>query len=133
MAIEQVIGTIPALTEAPNPLTDTPEQFDTKAYPYTVSQNQANEAMILRVGELNTFATQANSLADEVNDAKDATIIAKNEAELARDEAVGAVATLPDGIINDNTVSATDTWSSPKIDEEKQDTLVSGTNIKTIN
>ena len=37
------------------------------------------------------------------------------------------------GIINDGTVSATDTWSSEKIDADKQDTLVSGTNIKTIN
>lgn len=38
--------------------------------------------------------------------------------------------------INDGTVSPTDTWSSQKIDglfDTKQDILVSGTNIKTVN
>lgn len=35
--------------------------------------------------------------------------------------------------INDGTVSTTATWSSQKIDTDKQDTLVSGTSIKTVN
>lgn len=48
-------------------------------------------------------------------------------------QAQAAVAVLPDGTINDLMIAADKTWSSAKIDSAKQNTLVSGDNIKTVN
>ena len=115
--ITQHIGTVRTLADAPNPLTDTQEVFDQKGYAYTQSQKDVNADMQARVTELNTFAGQANVLASEVNTAHEETLI-------ARDEAVGAVATLPEGIINDGVVSPTDTWSSQKILAQAQATAL---------
>ena len=58
------------------------------------------------------------------------------EAAQSAIEAAAAVATLPEGTMNDALTTLTNTWSAIKIDSEignKQDTLVSGTNIKSIN
>lgn len=65
--------------------------------------------------QLNTFATEANALAVEVND--NAVLAEDYAAEAAQSaiKAAAAVATLPDGIINDATITLTDTWSSSKI------------------
>ena len=117
MAITQTITTIPT---AGHRGVDARETFVTK-------QEAFQDALTdTTVTQLNNFATQANTLATEVNNkevsavtAKDNAVLAQVAAELARDEAVGAVSTLPDGIINDGTVSATDTWSSEKIDSTK--------------
>lgn len=115
--ITQIISTVTTLPSPPNP--NVPSTFDDLAYPYTVAQNAFGLDVNDMATELNTFATQTNAVRDEVNTARDDAVTAKEAAELARDEAVGAVATLPDGIINDGTVSTTDTWSSNKIDNTK--------------
>lgn len=113
--IEQTIGALPVLPTPPS--LDRINSFDDDGVVYAAAQKEFGEALNERATELNTAFEQVNEVSEEINDAKDATIIAKNEAEQARDEAVGAVAILPDGIINDGTVSATDTWSSKKISE----------------
>lgn len=104
--------------------------------------------------QLNIFSGQANALAVEVNGnavlakawatsptspdettSKSAKTWAVEAAQSAI-EAAAAVATLPEGTMNDALTTLTNTWSAIKIDSEignKQDTLVSGTNIKSIN
>lgn len=124
MAIAQTIGTIRTLADAPNPLTDTQEVFDSKGYAYTQSQKDVNADMQSRVTELNTFATQVNDTEQNINTIESQIETAKNDIFLARDEALGAVATLPDGIINNGTVSETDTWSSKKINSTKLDKTI---------
>ena len=98
----------------------------------------------------NLFATQANALETNVNakelsattastNASNSATSASNSATTATNQAniaVAAVATLPAGTINDLLIEANKTWSSFKINDElnnKQDELISGTNIKTIN
>lgn len=112
--ITQTIGTVAILPEPPNP--NSPSTFDALAYPYTVTQNQFGLDVNNRAGELNTLSGQINDVRDEMIVLKDDTETAKVAAELARDEAVGAAAALPVGIINDSIISTTDTWSSSKID-----------------
>lgn len=125
MAITQVIGTVRTLADAPNPLTDMQEVFDQKGYAYTQSQKDVNADMQARITELNTAFSQINTTEEAINTIKSDTQqikelvdTAKEETILARNEAVGAVSTLPDGVINNNTVSQTDTWSSSKIKQE---------------
>ena len=108
--VTQTISTVTSLPTPPNP--NVPSTFDALAYPYTVAQNAFGIDLNDMATELNTFATQTNAVKDEVNTARDDAATAKEAAELARDEAVGAAATLPDGIINDATISTTDTWLS---------------------
>ncbi len=48
-------------------------------------------------------------------------------------EWLNALQTTVDGMVDDAVTSTSKTWSSSKIDTDKQNTLVSGTNIKTIN
>ena len=73
------------------------------------------------------MAESVNTLKDETQAIKESAVSetaqikqlaenAKDEAILAMNEAVGAVASLPDGIVNDSITSPTDTWSSQKID-----------------
>lgn len=70
--------------------------------------------------------------------AKNFSIKAENARDLAEQykiEAENAAATIASGTINDSVISLVNTWSSDKINSElntKQDTLISGTNIKTI-
>ena len=106
MAITQVISTIP---QAGHRGVDARDTFVTK-------QEEFQDALTdTFVTEINAFRTQANTLETNVNTKEASASIARDEAVAARNEAVGAVATLPDGIINDGTISATDTWSSSKI------------------
>lgn len=70
----------------------------------------------------NVFISAFNTAADEVEINRStvasdkATVLSyKNETLQARDEAVGAVATLPEGIVNNGIESETDTYSSSKI------------------
>lgn len=156
--ITQTISTVVALPEPPNP--NVPSTFDTLAYPYTVAQRTFGVDVNDMSTELNTFATQANAVRDEVNTLKLSAETAENNAETAEakaeqwaegvgevetgkysakhwaDHAEAVAATIPEGTINDATTTLEDTWSSSKITSElgeKQDTLVSGTNIKTVN
>jgi hypothetical protein len=108
----------PLPTPAPNLQTNTPEQF-----------TQNVDALL---GALPNFVTQANALETNVNSkeasaalsasnalaSENAAEAAQLAAELARDEAVAAVATIPDGTINDGIISTTDTWSSSRINLE---------------
>lgn len=66
MAITQVISSPVSLPVPPNPATDEEQEFDDKAYPYTIAQNEFGLDMQQISGELNTFAIQANALGLEV-------------------------------------------------------------------
>lgn len=89
--IDQVIGEISTLADAPTPQIElSEEEWDTMSYNYTLSQKQVNTEMQARIVELNTAFEQANELAVEVNDAKDITVEAKNTAVLAKDITVEA-------------------------------------------
>lgn len=87
------------------------------------------------VPALNTVTEQIDQASANVNTKEASTVeasslaaSARDEAVIARDEAVGAVATLPDGIINDAIISTTDTWSSSKVAAE----IAAGQSIETI-
>ena len=86
-AITQNIGTVRTLADAPNPLTDTQEVFDQKAYAYTQSQKEVNSDMQTRITELNTFATQTNAVRDEVNTSKNTAVSSANTATTKASEA----------------------------------------------
>jgi len=100
MAITPITQTISAFPSAPNSATDTPSVFNTKANAFV------NHQEATYVGEVNTLATQMNTTAGELD---------------------VAVATLPDGVINDTSPSATNTYSSDKIEAMAVDNIVSDT------
>ena len=118
MAVSQTISNISTLAEAPNPLVDTQEVFDNKAYPFTISQVTVNSEMQTAISQMNTAFEQINTTEANINAKEASAVSAAIQAESARDEAVGAVASLAEGVINNNTISETDTWSSEKIKNE---------------
>ena len=89
-------------------------------------------AVLTYYSELGTFITQSNTLAVWIKTTAETACTAKDEAQTtatnaansaleakaARDEAVNAVAVLPDGTINDSILSPVDAWSSQKISDE---------------
>ena len=146
--------TIAALPSPPDP--NNRATFNTLAYPWSVAQQtlatevgavaenvysnaqeaetQAGLATTNGAAQVALAATQASNAATSAADAETAKLAAQD----AQAAAEGAVATIPDGTINDAITTLTDTWSSSKIsaelttlDGQKQDELVSGTNIKT--
>jgi len=80
--------TITQFPTAPDSATDSAPVFNTKANAFV--GHQAG----VYVGEVNTWATEANALRDEVN---------------------GIVATIPVGTISDNTTALDSVWSSQKL------------------
>ena len=80
--ITQEISNISTLADAPNPLTDTQEVFDSKGYAYTQSQATVNAEMQTVVGELNTFADQVNTTQEEINTARDEAVSAASTASM---------------------------------------------------
>lgn len=109
------------------PITPLPPAPQRKDEPDLITQKA--DAMF---SALPNFVTEANALETNVNakevSANAAAVSATTQAGLAttariaaeeaRDEAVGAAATLPDGIVNDAIISTTDTWSSSKISSQ---------------
>ena len=86
--ITQIITQFPP---APDSATDTPQEFNTKANAFVNHQSDSY------VGEVNTWATQANAVRDDVNN---------------------IVASIPDGLIDDTTPSLVNTYSSQKIEDD---------------
>lgn len=146
--------TIAALPSPPDP--NNRATFNTLAYPWSVAQQtlatevgavaanvysnaqeaqtQAELATTNGAAQVALAATQASNAATSAADAN----TAKLAAQAAQAAAEGVISALPDGTVNDATTTLTDTWSSSKIsaelatlDGEKQDVLISGTNIKT--
>lgn len=76
---------------------------------------QINESFIPK---LNNFKTQLNTTYEAIQEDKQTILTAKEQTLEAKETAVNSVSALPDGKINDTTVSATDTWSSFKIDNK---------------
>lgn len=124
MAITQEI------TDLPTPPTRTDSAtFDARADAFLTALDDL-------ASEINTWAGQANSTASDVDTdqatvAADKAIVAadkattagyKDDAETARDEAEAAVATLPEGTIDDLLIASDKAWSSEKIDSEITDT-----------
>ena len=87
-----------------------------------VNKYEANNNHLVNntVSEINTVKDQINTTVGQINTVSGEVATNASQAQVARDEAVAAVATLPDGIISDGTTSATDTWSSNKINSEIQ-------------
>ena len=83
--------TITQFPTAPNSATDSAPVFNTKANAFVGHQSG------VYVGEVNTWATEANALRDEVN---------------------GIVATIPVGSINDYLIGTDKVWSSTKVNAE---------------
>jgi hypothetical protein len=143
---------ITALPTAPDP--NDRSTFNARAYPWSA-------ALTTWTTQVSAVAANVKANADEAEaDATTASTAAGNAASsatLAQDWASKAstpvsggvysakyyaelaqtvVATIPNGTINDGTTSGTSVWSSSKVSTElggKQNTLVSGTSIKTIN
>ena len=93
MAINQVISNFPP---APDSATDSPQDFNNKANAFVLHQSSTY------VTEVNQWATEANQLKNDIS---------------------SIVATIPDGAIQDGTISSTSAWSSQKIDDTKQNKL----------
>ena len=96
--------TITQFPTAPNSATDSAPVFNTKANAFV--GHQAG----VYVGEVNTWATEANALRDDVNN---------------------IVATIPVGTINDSVTDADKVWSSTKV-STKLNTKWDDTNNKSI-
>lgn len=80
-------------------------------------QQAATEANQSRVDA--EFAQGASELAQDLSeDARDLTLGYRNEAETFKNQAQAAVATLPEGTINDLLTQPDTAWSSQKIDAE---------------
>lgn len=83
-----------------------------------------------------TFATNAANSALSASGSAIAAAGSASAAQTIKTDIETIVAAIPDGTINDSTTSLIDVWSSNKVSskfDEKQDTLISGTNIKTLN
>lgn len=112
----------------------------------------AKEGDLVSVKVYDTFSVADTYMKAEVNDAlalkADVTYVDSalvNKADKATTYTKSDTDAKIDAVINDTETTTTNTWSSDKIDDEittavgsidlssKQDTLVSGTNIKTIN
>ena len=112
MAITQVISSPVSLPPPPNPATDEEQEFDDKAYPYTVAQNEFGLDMQQISTELNTFATQANALRLEVNDnatnAANSATTAQQQVDLAEQFADAAAISANDA---QNSAITSQTWA----------------------
>ena len=98
-----------------------------------IKEAAVNETTQIKESAVSALNTIKEAAATQTGKLKQEALNARDEALLARDEAVGAVATLPDGIINDATISTTDTWSSDKISKQtivSKPTITSPTNGK---
>ena len=111
----------------------------------TASASTATNAGSSASTAASTATTQASNASAYATNAANSALSASGSAIAAADSASAAqtaktdieaiFATIPDGTINDSTTSLIDVWSSTKVSsklDEKQATLVSGTNIKTV-
>ncbi len=135
--------TIAALPSPPDP--NNRATFNTLAYPWSVAQQTLATEVGAVAANVYSNAQEAQTQASASAASAASANAAKLAAQAAQAAAEGVVATIPDGTINDTTTSALSVWSSQKVSAElggkastaalanKQDTLVSGTNIKTLN
>jgi len=93
--ITTIITTFPP---APDSGSDTPTEFNSKADAFVNHQSG------VYVGEVNQWATEANSLKADMNTIKT--------------DIDGIVASIPDGTINDAVITTTSVWSSKKVSDE---------------
>ena len=138
------VTTPPAIAALPTPPDPNDRAtFNARAYPWSVAQQTfATEvsAVATNVAANATDAAASATAADLSKTAASGSATAAagsaTSADAARIAAQAAVASIPAGAINDTTTTTTSVWSSTKTAAElatKQATLVSGTNIKTIN
>ncbi len=99
MAYTPISQTISAWPASPDSANDTPSVFNTKANAWTAHQANVYQ------GEITTWTTQANLLASDINN---------------------TVASLPASVVNDATPSATNTYSSNKLETMTGSTPSSG-------
>jgi len=91
---------------APDSGSDTPIEFNSKADAFVNHQSG------VYVGEVNQWATEANTLKGEINQIKS--------------DIEGIVASVPSGTINDNTTTTTNVWSASKVSSELSKIVESG-------
>ena len=113
-----VWSTIPTVIDSMNAAIAGQNELSTSIT--TSEANAAASAAAAKASEDNAKASEDNAKASEDNAATSAA------------QAEAAVALLPPGTIDDAMIAPDKAWSSEKIANDKQDTLVSGTNIKTI-
>jgi len=136
---------LPTLTAfaaaVPDKLTMSKDVFANSVYVYLEYFNTSfTPEMIAHRTAMNTLSGEVQAASDSsgasaLTSATEAGISTTQAglANIARIAAEAAVAVLPAGTIDDLLISADKTWSSTKINTSKQDTLVSTTNIKTVN
>lgn len=112
MVITQVISSPVSLPTPPNPATDEEQEFDDKAYPYTVAQNEFGLDMQQISSELNNFAIQANALGLEVSinatNAANSATTAQQQVVLAENFADAAAISANDA---QNSAISSQTWA----------------------
>lgn len=133
--------TITALPSPPDPAVRS--TFNTLAYPWSLAQGVlATEANAVATNVYNNaleaqgYATSASSSATASASSAADSASSASDADTARIAAEAAVASIPAGSVNDTVIGTSSVWSSTKTAAElatKQGTLVSGTNIKTVN
>lgn len=114
-------------------LTDTPEVFDPKAVNFNLflantfvseanalaNEAEANVTAASNSASAAQTAQTASELAQDLSeDARDLSLGYRNESETFKNQAQAAVATLPEGTINDVLTQPDTAWSSQKIDAE---------------
>lgn len=99
--ITQEVSSPTPLPDPPNPAVDEEQEFDDKAYPYTVAQNAFGLKIQQISGEINIVSDQINVLALEINDnatnAANSAITAQTAATTAVDASGATIWTAVDG------------------------------------
>ena len=112
--------------QVPKKATDTKENWATNVY------NMIVWIATIFVGKFNTAVTEVETNRSTTQDRADEVVQNTQITLAARDEAVGAVAQLPDGVVNDAITSPTNTWSSEKIAMMKLTEITAIANITAV-
>lgn len=110
--ITQEVSSPTPLPDPPNPAVDEEQEFDDKAYPYTVAQNAFGLKIKQISGEINIVSGEINILALEINDnatnAANSATTAQQQVVLAENFADAAAISANDA---QNSAITSQTWA----------------------